>query len=202
MVRKTWVVLVALCVARFSSVLCAQDYADGGYDGGGGGASGGSGSVGSNEQLYYYDDQEPWKHGYRQIMPYYHGWHSFRPYNYHHVFGQGQTASGWGLNQQMAYSQQWWHRYEGQSNLTTPTFSANDRYRMEQEFARVSAQRGLPQVPQYPATEVVELPSNGVENVLHSDAPALPFRYSPLQTQSYEREALRRHLQSPAPRRY
>jgi hypothetical protein len=70
----------------------------------------GPASLGSQETLFPYDDQEPWKHGYRQVMPYYGGWHAFRPYNYHHVFGQAQTAATWGMA--MPYSQQFWHRYQ------------------------------------------------------------------------------------------
>ncbi|MBX3443185.1 MAG: hypothetical protein KF774_12335 [Planctomyces sp.] len=70
----------------------------------------GPASMGAQEQLYPFDDQEPWKHGYRQVMPYYGGWHSFRPYNYHHVFGQTRTTQSFGLS--MPYSQQFWHRYQ------------------------------------------------------------------------------------------
>src|SRR5690606_9966672 len=68
----------------------------------------GAASIGSQEQLFPFDDQEPWKHGYRQVMPYYGGYHKYRPYNYHHVFGQTQTAASYGLP--MPYSQQFWHR--------------------------------------------------------------------------------------------
>jgi hypothetical protein len=72
----------------------------------------GPGSVGSNEPLFRYDDQERWKHGWVRNMPYYEGYHSFRPYNYHNVFGQSQTSVGWGMPATMPYSQQFWHRYE------------------------------------------------------------------------------------------
>ena len=74
----------------------------------------GPSSFGAQETLYRYDDQEPWKHGWRKQMSYHEGWHSFRPYNYHHVFGQSQTAATYG--QSMPYSQQWWHRYHSVSS--------------------------------------------------------------------------------------
>ena len=90
--------------------------AAGGYGGGPNGYVGGA-SIGSTEPLYPYDDQEKWKHGWIQEMPYYHGYHSFRPYNYHHVFGQSQTAAAAGMPSTMPYSQQWWHRYAQQANL-------------------------------------------------------------------------------------
>ncbi len=72
----------------------------------------GPASVGSNEPLYPYDDQEPWKHGYLQVIPFYGGYHSGRPYNYHHVFSQTQTSVGWGMPHGLPYSQQWWTRFE------------------------------------------------------------------------------------------
>lgn len=72
----------------------------------------GAGSVGSNEPLFPYDDQDPWKHGYLHIVPFYGGYHSGRPYNYHHVFAQTQTSVGWGMPHGMPYSQQWWTKFE------------------------------------------------------------------------------------------
>ncbi len=78
----------------------------------------GAGSVGSAEPLYRYDDQERWKHGYIQKMPYYEGYRAFRPYNYHHVFSQAQTSAGWGMPATMPYSQQFWHRYENMVDLS------------------------------------------------------------------------------------
>jgi hypothetical protein len=78
----------------------------------------GPGSVGSGEPLFRYDDQERWKHGWVQNMPYYEGFHSFRPYNYHHVFSQAQTAAGWGMPATMPYSQQFWHRYAKMTDLS------------------------------------------------------------------------------------
>jgi len=83
-----------------------------------GGVYNGPGSVGSSEPLIRYDDQERWKHGLIRSMPYYEGYHSFRPYNYHHVFSQSQTSAGWGMPATMPYSQQFWHRYEGMTDLS------------------------------------------------------------------------------------
>ncbi len=78
----------------------------------------GAGSFGNNEPLFRYDDQERWKHGHLQNMPYYGGFYYFRPYNYHQVFAQAQTAAGWGMPATMPYSQQFWHRYENMVDLS------------------------------------------------------------------------------------
>jgi hypothetical protein len=73
----------------------------------------GASSFGAQETLFRYDDQEPWKHGWKKQMSYHEGFQAFRPYNYHHVFGQTQAAAAYG--QTMPYSQQWWHRYHSAS---------------------------------------------------------------------------------------
>jgi hypothetical protein len=75
-------------------------------------------SSGYGEQLYPYESQEPWLHGYFQEIPAYGGYHSFRPYNYRHVLSQSQTAAGFGMSPVMPYSQQFWHRYENRANLS------------------------------------------------------------------------------------
>ena len=63
------------------------------------------------EPLYQYDDQEVWKHGWLQINPYEHGYHSYRPYNYKHVFAQAAQSSVWGMPSTMPYSQSYYLRY-------------------------------------------------------------------------------------------
>ncbi|TWT57191.1 hypothetical protein KOR42_05490 [Thalassoglobus neptunius] len=78
----------------------------------------GSFTVGNSEPLYFYDDQEPWKHGYIKVMPYYGGFHSFRPYNYHHIFSQSSTAQRFQMSPVMPYSQQFWHYYEAMTDLS------------------------------------------------------------------------------------
>ncbi len=75
-------------------------------------------SNGYGEQLYSYERQDPWLHGYFQEIPAYGGYHSFRPYNYKHVLSQSQTAAGFGMSPVMPYSQQFWHRYENRANLS------------------------------------------------------------------------------------
>lgn len=74
-----------------------------------------SGTVagGDGVQLYPYDQQDPWLHGYFQRVPAYGGFASFRPYNYRHVFAQTQIATGWGSAHGMPYSQQFWNKYRG-----------------------------------------------------------------------------------------
>jgi hypothetical protein len=68
---------------------------------------------GDGVQLYPYDQQDPWLHGYYQRYPAYGGFSSFRPYNYRHVFSQTQIASGWGSAHGMPYSHQFWNKYRG-----------------------------------------------------------------------------------------
>ena len=68
---------------------------------------------GDGVQLYPYDQQDPWLHGYYQRYPAYGGFASFRPYNYRHVFSQTQIATGWGAAHGMPYSQQFWNKYRG-----------------------------------------------------------------------------------------
>ena len=105
MLRPMCAVIVLASIAGKAS---AQDF----YGDVGAGGYLGAGSVGSQEPLYPYDDQEPWKHGYLQIVPYYGGYHSGRPYNYHHVFAQTQTSVGWGMPHGLPYSQQWYNRFD------------------------------------------------------------------------------------------
>lgn len=84
--------------------------------------AGDTGGYGGNvnstgEQLWPYDAPEPWLRGYFQEIPAYQGYHSFRPYNYRHVLSQTQAAGGWGMEPTMAYSQQFWHRYEARAAM-------------------------------------------------------------------------------------
>lgn len=83
-------------------------------------------TFGVAEPLYQYDDREPWKHGWIQVMPYYGGYHSFRPYNYKHVLSQSAQAAAWGLPHTMPYSQQFYHRYENfaDSELSVPVLQS------------------------------------------------------------------------------
>lgn len=78
----------------------------------------GSSSYGVAEPLYFYDDQEPWKHGYLHETPYSHGYHSFRPYNYQHVYRQSATSQSLGMSAVMPYSQEFWQRYEAMADLS------------------------------------------------------------------------------------
>jgi hypothetical protein len=120
MTKAMWAALLTAAMAGTSQ---AQDFV-------------GPSSVGSSEQLYPFDDQESWKHGYLKEMPYYHGYHSFRPYNYHHVYSQSQTASGWGMNPTSAQSQQFWHKYEQMASPGSPMYSQNDRPAREDQLVQ------------------------------------------------------------------
>jgi hypothetical protein len=68
---------------------------------------------GDGVQLYPFDQQDPWLHGYFQRVPAYGGFASFRPYNYRHVYSQTQISSQWGSAHGMPYSQQFWNKYRG-----------------------------------------------------------------------------------------
>lgn len=120
MTKSLW---AALITAAMAGTGLAQDFV-------------GPSSVGSNEQLYPYDDQEKWKHGYLKEMPYYHGYHSFRPYNYHHIYSQSQTSAGWGMNSTSPYSQQFWHKYESMASPGSPMISQRDRQWYEQQLVQ------------------------------------------------------------------
>lgn len=67
------------------------------------------------DDLYPYDSQHPWQHGYFQEISPYSGYHFFRPYNYRNVLSQTQVAAGWGITPQLAYSQHFWNRYQEQA---------------------------------------------------------------------------------------
>lgn len=50
----------------------------------------------SGVQVYPYDQQDPWLHGYFQRYPSYHGYTSYRPFNYRQVYSQAQLSAQWG----------------------------------------------------------------------------------------------------------
>ena len=93
------------------------------------------------DELYPYDAQYPWLHGYFQEMPSYGGYKSFRPYNYKHIFSQSKTAAGWGLSPQMPYSQQFWHRYQYRASMEHQLSKnkAVEKLEYAKEIARLKA---------------------------------------------------------------
>lgn len=87
------------------------------------------GDGGSGVQLYPFDQQDPWLHGYFQRYPAYGGYSTFRPYNYKQVYSQAQISGQWGSPAGMPYSQQFWNRYrtnymEGMLHDTAPNPAA------------------------------------------------------------------------------
>jgi hypothetical protein len=146
----------------------------------------GPASVGSNEPLFPYDDQQPWKHGYLHIMPFYGGHFFFRPYNYKQVIAQSQTAAGWGMPGTMPYSQQFWHRYAYQADLSNPRLSNVERQQYEYELARLRAQL-LVQPTSFPATGLPQQAS-GTYLIPGLPAGAAPESLAPP-------DALRQYLQ-------
>lgn len=76
-----------------------------------------NGVSGRDEQRHPHDSQENWVHGYHQEMPAYRGHPVFLPYNYKHVLSQSQAATAWGLQTNLPYSQQFWHKYQDQAAM-------------------------------------------------------------------------------------
>ncbi len=107
------------------------------------------------DQLYPYDQQDHWLHGYHQEIPAYGGYHAFRPYNYKHVFSQAQTAGGWGHAVNLPYSQQFWNRYH-QNAAMQAHMSRVSATEYAAQLARMKAERDfdyqqkLVQQGQYP----------------------------------------------------
>jgi hypothetical protein len=190
--------LVALLVGQAS----AQDY----YHGGGGYYGGdyyGAASVGSSEPLFAYDDLEPWKHGYIQVMPFYGGFHFYRPYNYKQVFAQSQTSAGWGMPNTMPYSQQFWHRYEQQADLSLPRVPQQPLYQAP-SYQPIPAPTSQPLYP--PQTDAgsqqwympvgVAPPSQTAVPAGFNGASAAPRRL--MATPSEQARAMRDYLEGPA----
>jgi hypothetical protein len=95
---------------------------------------------GSGVQLYPYDQQDPWLHGYFQRYPSYGGYNSFRPYNYKQVYSQARISNHWGSPAGMPYSQQFWNRYrtnymDGMLHDTAPNPAAQPRGAQGDPFA-------------------------------------------------------------------
>ncbi len=93
-----------------------------------GGYAEGAYSPQGDEQLYPYDSQDQWQHGYIQYMPFYGAYKHFRPYNYKHVSAQTQTAAGWGMSPRLPYSQQFWHRYHAHAKMGHSATGAYETY--------------------------------------------------------------------------
>lgn len=107
------------------------------------GAYSGGGYPSTGDQLYPYDQQDPWLHGYFQVMPAYGGYGHFLPYNYKHVLSQSQTAGGWRMSPTMPYSQQFWHRYQAHAALRKmPPASRPPQYGNQPYPPQIN--RGLP----------------------------------------------------------
>ncbi len=140
--------LAAASLLLVTSGAFAQDlsqYDPAGYSGGY--AEGVSGPLGS-DQLYPYDAQETWQHGYIQYMPFYGAYKHFRPYNYKNVLSQSQTAAGWGMSAKMPYSQQYWHRYHERSrmgnNAPTQAYRSLPVFRQPNQQGQVPPQGHIP----------------------------------------------------------
>lgn len=103
--RSVWTVVVLSVIAGNG---LAQDFSIGGP------------VSGASEPLYPYDDQEVWKHGWIQVMPFYGGYHSYRPYNYKNVLSQSAQSASWGMSPTAPYSQQFYHRYETVTGAGVP----------------------------------------------------------------------------------
>jgi hypothetical protein len=175
---------ITLLLATIAGSASAQDHYYGGeyY---------GAGAACSSEPLYPYDDLEPWKHGYVQVMPFYGGFHFYRPYNYKQVFAQSQTAAGWGMPNTMPYSQQFWHRYEQQADLSLPRVPQTPAYQ-----PGYAPQTNVESQPWYfPLGAVPTQPEAHPASYSGPVSPAPQLISAPESTQA---RAMREYLQGPA----
>ena len=129
---------------------------------------------GDGVQLYPYDQQDPWLHGYYQRYPVYGGFSSFRPYNYRHVFSQTQIATGWGSAHGMPYSQQFWNNYRGSYLDQNLHAQASGSVMPYTQSADVQAQPLIhrPGMVVYPAASVRPIGYVSVSQQLADPAPA------------------------------
>ena len=117
-IGQAFAVAVLLSSGPFLAGTAVAQY-PGGYGLSGGVTSSGvAGPQYGGDQLYPFESNEVWLHGYYQEIPAYGGYHAFAPYNYKHLLSQSQTAAGFGMSPVMPYSQQFWHRYENRANLS------------------------------------------------------------------------------------
>lgn len=126
-------------------------------------------AAGDGVQLYPYDQQDPWLHGYFQRVPSYGGFASFRPYNYRHVFAQTQLAQQWGHAHGMPYSQQFWNRYR-------PNYLEGNLHSDYQPTMQNSQTQGYP-APMYPAQAY---PQQQYSNQVYQ-GPGYPVQFCPNQ---------------------
>jgi len=119
--------------------------------------------AGPGVQLYPFDQQDPWIHGYFQRYPAYGGYTSFRPYNYKQVFSQAQVSGQWGSPAGMPYSQQFWNRYrsnymDGMLHDTAPNPAAQGQTAPSDPFAPGVNPIGYPKIWNRPAFDGRNLP--------------------------------------------
>ena len=132
------------------------------------------------EQLFPYDDLDPWKHGYIQVMPFYGGFHSFRPYNYKHVYAQSAQATQWGIPAQAPYSQQFWHQYERRTDLSMTEYAPNDPSVAPAGFQSGNAVEPVLAPPALPAQVYGQTPQ-----VYQTPVQNTPQQYAPQQAPAF-----------------
>ncbi|QDT99373.1 hypothetical protein [Gimesia aquarii] len=130
------------------------------------------------DELYPFDSQHPWQHGYFQEISPYSGYHFFRPYNYRHVLSQSQVAAGWGITPQLSYSQHFWNRYQEQAawkNYALP--------RREKDLERIQQRKeALKRQTSYYQQQPVMVPVQYQQQF----QPQQQFQQQPIQIQSPE----------------
>jgi len=201
MIPLTVASLLLVTSSAFAQDLSQYDPA--GYSGGY--AEGVSGPLGS-DQLYPFDAQETWQHGYIQYMPFYGAYKHFRPYNYKNVLSQTQTAAGWGMSAKMPYSQQYWHRYHERSRMGNNAPSANYQslpvFRKPEQQSNVPpqqnhgqhpAQQSMPQQQFIPPGQVPQRPPQIQPLPVPQRGGALQFTPAPHQNLQIPRQNLQPH---------
>ena len=139
------------------------------------------------EQLYPFDSQAPWVHGYYQEMPAYGGYAAFNPYNYKHVLSQSQAAGGWGMSPTMPYSQQYWHPYQAQAaaaqlqNIGNAEYAAEmARLRARQEYQNYGYRPVPQEVQQAASGHVIQASNVDAASSVEPEAAPQATHYGPM----------------------
>lgn len=144
------------------------------------------------DPLYPFDSQYPWQHGYFQEISPYSGYHYFKPYNYRHVLSQTQTASGWGITPQLAYSQHFWNRYQEQA--TWKNYALPPR---EQDIEEIQKRKRAYQEQQRNSTYLQQQPA--MMPVQYQTQQRNPYQQQPQYQQQYQQQPVQPQYQPAAP---
>lgn len=150
------------------------------------------------DELFPFDSQYPWQHGYFQEISPYSGYHYFKPYNYRHVLSQTQTAAGWGIVPQLSYSQHFWNRYQEQATWKNYALPLREEDLEKIQQRKKEAQRRTSSYQQQPVMMPVQY-QNPQQQAQNPYQQRYPQQYQQLQQQSYQP---RQYEQQPTQNQY